>query len=122
MNNLTFTVAKSVTGLIASITLAIGLAVSMTVMAKGMSEDQYKLLDNEYKVAKIRCTSLSGVDKDICEKSAKVVKAKRIENANTQKRMSLPKKKVLANEMPAYSNSMTVIEELSSTHKKSRSM
>ncbi len=122
MNNLNFIAAKPTTVLITTLALVIGLIASMSAMANGMSDYQYKLLESEYKAVKIRCTSLSGGDKDVCEKSSKVVKGKGIENSNARMRMRLPKPKVLANEKPVYSNSMKVIEEISSSHKKSRLM
>lgn len=52
------------------IALAVGLSFSMGVMAKSMTDDEYKFLDKnlgaEYRAAKNRCLSLSGDANEMC--------------------------------------------------------
>jgi hypothetical protein len=122
MSNLDFIATKPITGLVTAIALVISLIASVSAMASGVPDVQYKLQKSEYKVAEIRYPLFSCGAKDICEKSSKVVKNKRIENSNAPMQMTLPKMKLLANKKPVYSNSMKVIEEISSPDKKSRLM
>ncbi len=60
---------------ISVIALAVGFFFSMGVMAKSMSDDEYKFLDKnigaEYRVAKNRCLSLAGNANDKCVAEAR---------------------------------------------------
>lgn len=55
---------------IKALTLAIGIALSMSATAGSMTKDEYKLqetkINAEYKYSKVRCESLKGNPEDIC--------------------------------------------------------
>lgn len=76
--------------------------------------------DSEFLVDMQKCNSKFGHGKVLCKKTARVARDKEIDNANAQMRLRLLKADLLKNEKPAYSSSMTVLDKLPSTFKKSR--
>jgi hypothetical protein len=74
------------------ITLAIGLIFSVSVMAESTTKQQPNSITNrinaEYRVAKNKCSLLSGIAEDSCMVQAKAVKTKAITNAKPEAKTS----------------------------------
>ena len=106
--------------------VAITILVSMTVMAKSMSDDQYNFLKNnievEYTSAMVRCNSIAVVKKSLCLSEAQSTRnASKVDLDNYIKlHTETPMPQARNNGKQNNLKSMPVIEDLSSTFKKSR--
>jgi hypothetical protein len=129
LNCFTFN-AIAATAEFTSSTAVIALAVSLTLttasMAKGMTDDEYKLLkhniDLEYTTAKQQCNSISGLAKSKCLSEARSIRNDSIVDLDVYSKMlqSTPMADTLLKGKQGSSKSMPIIDDLNLFFKKSR--